>query len=81
MMSTTSQREYLQTIQERYRKAGKAEQGIILNEFCRICNYNHKYAIGLLGTASTFTNGFSSVKRRGRRPPYRHPDVITFLKR
>ncbi|MEW5797912.1 MAG: integrase [Bacteroidota bacterium] len=62
-------------------KLGKKDQGAILDEFCRICNYNRKYAIRLLHAANAGTKELSSVRRRGRRPKYRHPDVIAFLKR
>ena len=81
MMSIQSKREYLTTIRERYNKVGKKDQGAILDEFCRICDYNRKYAIRLLRTANATTKEPSSVKRRGRRPVYRHGDVVAFLKR
>lgn len=37
--------EYLREIYERYREASKALKGKILDEFCKICGYNRKYAI------------------------------------
>lgn len=40
--------EYLQAIYERYRKAGRREKRVILNEFCANSGYNRKYAIRLL---------------------------------
>lgn len=40
--------EYLREIHGRYQKADKEEKGRILEEFCKICRYNRKYAIGLL---------------------------------
>lgn len=40
--------EYLRAIYERYRKAGRREKKVILNEFCANSGYNRKYAIRLL---------------------------------
>ena len=40
--------EYLKTIYRRYRKSSRQEKKQILNEFCKVCNYNRKYAIWLL---------------------------------
>jgi hypothetical protein len=48
---------YLEKIWGDYQKAGKKEKGNILNEFCRVCGYNRKYAIRLLN---------SSLERRTR---------------
>ncbi|NIO22295.1 MAG: hypothetical protein GTN76_16600 [Candidatus Aenigmarchaeota archaeon] len=36
---------YLEAIYERYHKASKGSKGRILDEFCKVCGYNHKYAI------------------------------------
>lgn len=44
-MSRRARREYFERIYWRYRKAGKREKGRILDEFCRVCSYNRKYAI------------------------------------
>jgi hypothetical protein len=44
-MSGRSKREYFERIYWRYRKAGKREKARILDEFCRVCGYNRKYAI------------------------------------
>jgi len=49
-------REYLRAIYDRYRGSNSDEKGMILDEFCRVCGYNRKYAIRLL---------------RGPRPPVR----------
>ena len=40
--------EYLRAIYERYRKAGRREKKVILNEFCANTGYHRKYAIRLL---------------------------------
>jgi len=47
-MKTTSRRDYLQKIYQRYRRAGKDQKQHILDEFCTNCGYNRKYAIRLL---------------------------------
>lgn len=39
---------YLERIWGDYQKAGKKEKGQMLDEFCRVCGYNRKYAIRLL---------------------------------
>ena len=47
-MKTSSRRDYLQKIYQRYRRAGKEEKRHILDEFCSNCGYHRKYAIRLL---------------------------------
>ena len=47
-MARQSKREYLRSIYKRYRHAGRAQKKMILQEFCKICGYNRKYAIWLL---------------------------------
>ncbi len=47
-MARQSKREYLRSIHERYHQAGRKEKTIMLEEFCKVCGYNRKYAIGLL---------------------------------
>lgn len=44
-MSPALKKEYFEKIKERYKKAGKKEKKIILNEFCTVCGYERKYAI------------------------------------
>ena len=44
-MSRRAKREYFERIYWRYQKARKREKIQILNEFCRVCGYNRKYAI------------------------------------
>ena len=44
-MSYRSKREYFERIYWRYQQACKREKTQILNEFCRVCGYNRKYAI------------------------------------
>jgi hypothetical protein len=47
-MGKKSRTEYFRAIYKRYRKAGLAEKGRILDEFCKVCRYNRKYAIAKL---------------------------------
>jgi len=44
-----SKREYLLAIWERYQRVGRRFKSKILDEFCAVCGYQRKYAIGLLG--------------------------------
>ncbi len=43
-----SKREYLLAIWERYQGVGRRFKSKILDEFCLVCGYTRKYAIGLL---------------------------------
>ena len=47
-MARQSKREYLRTIHERYRHGQRVEKTAMLEEFCKVCGYNRKYAIWLL---------------------------------
>jgi hypothetical protein len=48
MMSQRSKKEYLETIQPRYKKSTKAEKQQILDEFINTTGYHRKYAIRIL---------------------------------
>jgi hypothetical protein len=48
MMSQRSKKEYLETIQPRYKKANKSEKQQILDEFVNTTGYHRKYAIRIL---------------------------------
>ena len=47
-MARQSKREYLRSIYQRYQRAGRAQKTAMLEEFCKVCGYNRKYAIWLL---------------------------------
>ncbi len=47
-MGGDSKREYLAAIRQRYLQASKEEKGLILREFCEVCEYHRKHAIRLL---------------------------------
>jgi hypothetical protein len=66
-MGKNSRREYFRAIYKRYRRAGLAEKGQILDEFCRVCRYNRKYAIAKLnGPALEMLR----QKQKPRKPKY-----------
>jgi hypothetical protein len=48
-MGRTSKQQYLLAIWDRYQRAGRRYKSKILDEFCAVCGYTRKYAIGLLG--------------------------------
>jgi hypothetical protein len=77
-MSNASRGEYLETIQPRYKKANKSEKNKILDEFCKICGYNRKYAIRLLNEKLPPKCDWEK-KKRGPKSKYNHPDIIKIL--
>jgi hypothetical protein len=79
-MSKQSKREYVDAIRERYRLASKRSKQRILDECCKVCGYNRKYAIRVLNAPSRSTH-HRSLRRPGPSPQYTHPDIFRFLKR
>ena len=65
--------EYFREIYWQHRKASGAEKGRILDEFCRVCRYNRKYAIRKLGVPP------GGKPQRRRRPVY-GSEVISILR-
>jgi hypothetical protein len=47
-MGRNSKQQYLWAIWDRYQRAGRRYKSKILDEFCAVCGYTRKYAIGLL---------------------------------
>jgi hypothetical protein len=80
MMSTTSKREYLKSIRIRYQTSPKAVKTMILDEFCRVCEYDRKYALRLLHSRPYLVVGCVTSKS-GRPATYHHPEILAFLKR
>ncbi len=78
-MSKKSKDEYLIEIRKRYSKANKEEKQKILDEFCKICNYNRKYAIRLINKKSLIIKDRKRHKP-GPKPRYHSPGIIQFLK-
>ena len=78
-MSNQSKNEYLAMIKLRYQKATKIEKKNILDEFCRICGYNRKYAIRSLNSKPASLS--NPVKRkRGPKHKYDDPAIAKALK-
>ncbi len=49
-MTKASKMEYYEEIEQRYKCADKYEKGSILDEYCKVCGYNRKYAIRKLSS-------------------------------
>lgn len=64
-MGKKSKWEYFKAIYARYRKAELEEKSRILDEFCRVCGYNRKYAISKLN-GSAPEEGKKGKRRRKR---------------
>jgi len=64
-MTSGARKEYLKVIRERYLQSSKSEKTAILNEFCRVCCYDRKYAIRVLNRPLD-----SSAKRPGPKSYY-----------
>jgi hypothetical protein len=77
-MSPTSKYEYLAAIKPRYRNASRSEKQIILDEFCRVYDYNRKYAIRLINTKSTKIN-VKNLSKRGRKKQYDNQLILEVL--
>jgi len=75
-MGKNTRKEYLKAIRGRYGKAGRKEKKQILDEFCKVCGYNRKYAVRLL-------NGKPKppAKRPGPKPIYAGGALLKPLKR
>lgn len=79
-METQGKREYLGAIRRRYVLADKKEKRIILDEFCKVCQYNRKYAIRLLSRMDSIM--VRPGKRcTGRPKKYHAPAILEVLKR
>lgn len=79
-MSLSAKAEYLSAIKSRYKMASRSEKGSILDEFCRVCGYNRKYAIRLLN-ATGKTLHPKNLSRRGRKKVYDDPLILEVLKK
>lgn len=63
-MARQSKREYLRSIHKRYRQGRRKEKTAMLEEFCRVCGYNRKYAIWLLSRPLSNAAPRRAVTRR-----------------
>lgn len=76
-MSQKDKLVYANAIRDRYRGSNKQEKKMILDEFCKVCNYNRKYAIRLLNKP---VNKWEKRKKRGCKSKYHDKDLIQALK-
>jgi hypothetical protein len=76
-MARRSKREYLRSIYERYRKGRRAEKTAMLEEFCKVCGYNRKYAIWLLRRPLKANSPRRSAPRSAT---YSKPTILTLAK-
>jgi hypothetical protein len=66
-MGKRARREYLKMIYGRYHAAEVTEKGKILDEFCKVCGYNRKYAIAKLNSKlPDEEKDHKKVRRRGK---------------
>jgi hypothetical protein len=63
-MARQSKREYWRSIHQRYRQARRKEKTAVLEEFCKVCGYNRKYAIWLLSRPLSTAATRRAVTRR-----------------
>ena len=68
IMAQQSKREYLRSIYHRYQHARRAQKTAILEEFCKVCGYNRKYAIWVLNRPVPKAAGLR--RTTARRPTY-----------
>ena len=76
-MSPNERKSYLIAIKRRYLKAKKLDKKTILDEFCKVCRYNRKYAIRLLNKR----NNFPRKRKPGRKPQYDSKEFMIAIKR
>jgi len=79
-MGKQGKREYLESIRKRYHLADKKQKRAILDEFCKVCDYNRKYAIRLLGQLDSIMVD-PGKRRAGRRKKYDSPVIVEVLRR
>ena len=65
MPSLKSRMEYVRAVYERYRKATKEAKSRILEELCKVCGYNRKYAIRKLGGPAPDSRAAPHRRHRG----------------
>src|SRR5919109_4049016 len=75
-MARQSKREYLRSIHRRYSEGQRKEKTAMLEEFCKVCGYNRKYAIWLLKRPLSQSK---AVRRRTARSVTYSKTAITTL--
>ncbi len=76
-MSPSTRKEYTENIRQRYKKAEKKQKSRILDEFCKTCHYNRKYAIRLLNQKNA--RATTNHSKRGRKKKYTHYMIFDVL--
>jgi hypothetical protein len=80
-MSNAAKKEYLLSIRSRYSHASRLEKRQILDEFCRVCDYNRKYALRILNQLSPSKSSSSPrTAKRGPKSRYDNPEILEVLK-
>ena len=74
-MRKRGKQEYPQAILKRYRLADKKEKRAILDEFCKVCEYNRKYAIRLLSRGDVHAED-RTIRPAGRHKKYDDPAIL-----
>jgi hypothetical protein len=69
-----SKREYWRSIHQRYRRASRKKKTAMLEEFCKVCGYNRKYAIWLLSRPEGTAEGQALRCNILTRSPPRRPN-------
>lgn len=75
-MGKKEKQAYLKAIKWRYKKAGRADKGKILDEFCAVCGYARKYALRLLNQSGHQV----PTAKPGRPSRYAREEIIAPLR-
>lgn len=78
-MSYKSRLEYLKEIFIRYKNSSKEEKKKILDEYCKVCKYNRKYAIRKLNSVPNEVP-IKERKRAGPKKKYHSKGIKDFIK-
>jgi hypothetical protein len=77
-MGPESKKDYTRKIKNRYHNSTKKEKQLILNEFCKVCDFNRKYAIQILNS-SFIPSHKKNLQKRGRKQQYVDPLIKEIL--
>jgi hypothetical protein len=75
-MDNRKKHAYLEAIRKRYCRAKRVDKEKILDEFCSVCSYQHKFAIRLLRRTVS-----RAPRRLGRPSRYNQPELLTVLRK